>query len=103
MVFGINLLAIIKAELLKYKDKSGNPLALDALDDIQKTLVVIDTFVSRLTPGDIQAILELLPPAVIAKFPPGELATIATEIASLPVEIKALESELAKIEVELKA
>jgi hypothetical protein len=102
-MFGINILAIIKAELLKYKDSSGNPLAFDAMDDIQKSLAVINTFVSKLTPGDIEAILQLLPPSIIAKFPPGELATLATEIASLPVEITALESELAKIEVDLKS
>ena len=95
-MFGINILALVKAELLKYKDKSGNPLAVDVLDDLQKSLVIIDGFVSKLTPGDIQAISALLPQVVLNKFPAGELATIATEIASLPVELQALESELAK-------
>jgi hypothetical protein len=101
-MFGINILALVKAELLKYKDKKGNPLAFDVLDDLQKSLAVIDSFVSKLTLGDIQAILGMLPPSVTAKFPPGELATVATEIASLPVELKALEAELAAIEVDLK-
>jgi hypothetical protein len=101
MVFGINFIAIIKAELLKYKDKAGTPIAVDVLNDLEKTLVVINGFVSKLTPGDIQAILSLLPPSVIAKFPPGALATLANELASLPTELTSLESAITELITDL--
>jgi predicted chitinase len=101
-MFGVNVMGMIKAEILKYKDKSGHPLAVDFLDDIEKCLVVIDGFVSKLTPADIEAILALLPASVVAKFAPGELSALAAAIAKLPAELKTAEAAITEAEVDLQ-
>jgi hypothetical protein len=102
MVFGINILGLVKAELLKFKDKSGNPLAIDVLDDLEKGLVIVDGFASRLTPADIQAVLDLLPVVVRAKFTPTELASIAALVANLPKELSNLETAVLEAVADLK-
>lgn len=103
MVFGLNIMALIKAEVLKYKDKAGNPMAVDVLNDIEKSLIIVNTFVSKLTPADIEAILALLPASVAAKFAPGELSAVASAVASLPADIQEAEAALVKVETELES
>lgn len=102
MVFGLNILALVKAEILKYKDKTGRPEALDALDAVEKALVIINNFVSKLTPADVEAVLALLPAPVAAKFAPAELTAIATAIANLPTELQEIEAIVTKVETDLE-
>lgn len=103
MVFGLNIVAMVKAELLKYKDKAGNPIVIDALTDVEQGLVVVVNFVSKLTPADITSILALLPASVAAKFTATELSNLAEAIANLPTDFQAAETEIATIESELKS
>lgn len=102
-MLGINLVSMVKAELLKYKDKSGTPVAVDALDKVEKGLVVLGNFMARFNEQDITAILNALPPSVKEKFPPAEIAAFSTAVVAFPKALTDLEVELTKVEASLKS
>jgi hypothetical protein len=102
-MFGINLLGMLKAELLKYKDSAGKPLAIDALNQLEKSVVSLNNFVAKLTPADVQAVLALLPPQVAAKFTPAELLAFSNAIANLPTELQGVEALLVNLVTKLQA
>jgi hypothetical protein len=101
MGFSLNPVEILKTEVLKYKDKAGHPEVEDALAGVEKAVLIIDNFVSKLTPADVEEVLALLPAPVASKFAPGELTVLAAAIANLPAELKKIEAAITKLETEL--
>jgi hypothetical protein len=102
-MFGIDLISMLKSDLLKYKDKAGNPIAVDALNGLEKGVVILNNFVAKLTPADVQAVLALLPPEVSAKFSPSELLAVANAIANLPTQLQGVEALITNAVAKLQA
>jgi hypothetical protein len=93
-MLGINLLSLAKADVLKYKDKNGAPVVMDAITDAEKLIAVIIQQVSKLNANDIVVILNLLPVSVLSKFPEADQAEIANAIIALPGALANVESQL---------
>jgi hypothetical protein len=103
MAFSLNPITVLKGEVLKVKDKAGKPIVLDALGEVEKYLLVLDRFVSRLDTADIQSILGMLPARVLSKFPAGELSAFSDAVIALPSALKAAEAEVLVLEKELSS
>lgn len=103
MGFSLNPISLLKSEVLKYKDKQGKPLVLDALGKVESFLLVVDRFVSKLNADDIQKILALLPASVLAKYSGGELSAFSSAVEALPGALKAAEAEVISLEKEISA
>jgi hypothetical protein len=101
-MFGTTILNSIKAAIMKYKDKGGNPEVLDMLSGAERGLVVLNNFVSKFSASDVETVLNSMPPQITAKFAPGELTAIATAIAELPTAIQKAEAVLTEWEDDLK-
>lgn len=102
-MFGFNLVALVKEEILKYKDKAGHPKVIDLLDKVDAGLKTLNSFVSHLDANDVAEILALLPASVKAKFPPNLIAEVSVAVVELPQDIAAAEVAIVKLETELEA
>lgn len=98
-----NIFGMIKSEILKYKDKSGKPIAIDMLDGLEKSCLVLDGFLSKLDANDVQEIINLLPARILGKYSSEEKAIVVEAIASIPKELKKIEAGILVAEQELES
>ena len=101
-MLGINVWSLVKTELLKAKDKAGDPEVLDVLNALEHTLVVIEHAVSKVTAADVEEAFTYLPGNFRAKFTPAEVTALATAIANLPAELEEADKAVLQLETELK-
>lgn len=103
MVFGFNLMSLVKAEVLKYKDAAGKPKVIGLLNELDSLVKVIGTFASKFNTTDVQALLNLMPRNVYNKFTQVEIDAFAAAVVNLPVLLGKLDAEIGTLEKELES